>query len=138
RLQRDRSRSPHVLNTGLRDLFRVLVEHRAPGLFHVAETIEAPASAVCRAVLKSLGFIEIHEQLRLAKGLQIDVDQALLYLELGHVIAPSFAPVPDGRNIDAIQIWMPIVAPARLGHKGAPMFQVQRIAEIWLPNVRVL
>ena len=70
--------------------------------------------------------------------LEPDIDQLFLHRERRHIRTPTFAPVSDRRNVYAVQIRIPVITFAGFGNQLAPIFQVQRIAEIRLPDFSVL
>jgi len=100
-------------------------------------TIQTPASAALCTVGQRLGLIEVHQQWRVFECIQPNVDERLLKWKRRHVRTPAFAPVTDRRNIDAFQKWIAVIAPARFGDQLAPIFQVQRIGKVWLPDFAV-
>src|SRR6185437_7217099 len=92
----DGAATPDVADTGAHDLLRIEIEHLGPLGAQVAETIEAPARAVKRAVAERVGLVEIHQQLRGGERSEPDIDQLFLDLKRGHVVAPALAPIADG------------------------------------------
>ena len=61
-----------------------------------------------------------------------------LLLKGGHVITPALAPIPDGRNVDGVEIRVAVVARPRRRDQFSPVFHIQRVAEVRLPDVAVL
>ena len=88
-------------------------------------------------VRKRLLLIEVHQQRGALKRLKPDVDQRSLVLEGRHVVAPTFAPISHRRNVDAVEVRIAVVARPGLTHNLSPVLQIERIAEIWLPDVTV-
>src|SRR5579871_1438738 len=72
------------------------------------------------------------------KGGDPDVDQFLFYLPSGHEIAPAFAPISDGGNIHGVEIRIPVIAAAGFFYQRAPVFEIERIAKIRLPDLLAL
>src|SRR6266513_2048311 len=79
-LQRDRTPPPDILNTHACDLLRVKIEHMRKGrsVFplpaHIAETVQSPTSPASSAVGERARLVEVHQQWRTLKGVEVDIN----------------------------------------------------------------
>src|SRR6185312_4898392 len=104
---------------------------------HVPETIEPPPSTVLSSIGQSSSLIEVHQQMSVRKSFEPDVDQCLLDRERRHVRAPTLSPITYRRYVDTIEIWISVIALPGSRYEFSPIFQIERIAEIGLPDAPI-
>src|SRR5438132_4415056 len=82
--------------------------------------------------------IEVHQQRRLAEGVEPDVYQLFLVGKGWRIRTPSLAPISDRGYVDAVEKWISVVSLACLGHQFTPILQKQRIGIVRLPDTAIL
>ena len=67
-----------------------------------------------------------------------DIRQLFLIGKVRHIRTPSFAPISNGGDVDAVEKWISVVSLACLGHQFTPILQKQRIGIVRLPDTAIL
>src|SRR5258706_15072824 len=113
--QRYRFALPNILNSRTHYLLRINLQHfrRKVGICgtrpHVPETIQPPSRAMFCSIRQRLLLVKVHQQWRAPKCFEPDINQFFLIVERGHVRTPALSPIPHGRNIHAIEKWIPVI-----------------------------
>src|SRR5215813_8482127 len=105
---------------------------------YIAETIQPPACASAAPISQGLLFVEIHQQRGVRKRVEPDIDKRFLIRKRRHMRTPAFPPIAYRRDIDAVEIRMPVIALASFAHELSPILKRKRIRKIRLPNRSVL
>jgi len=89
------------------------------------------------SVVERLQFVKIHEQRCPLKGVEILIDELLLYRPFRRIRSSALAPIAEDRNINRIEMRMAVMKEAGTGNQFAPSLYIERVAGFGRPDSSV-